>query len=155
MRLKLRLRRGLSFAELLVTMAIIGLLARIAVPRYGEMKRRAIAASIMGDVHAIRIAAFTYYTERGAFPPDAASGQLPVQLVDNLPSGFTFDRTDYEYDWHVWSATHGAGNPEMHVGITIFVNDPRLTAQLVLTAGSGYIPVVTPNQVTFLVANAS
>ena len=148
----MRLRRAFSIIELLTTMTIIGLLARIAIPRYGEMKRRAIAASIMGDVHAIRIAAFTYYTEHGAFPPDAASGQLPPQLVDDLPTGFSFDRTDYDYDWHIWNATNGSGNTETYVGITVIVTDPRLSAQLVLTAGAGYIPIVTPTQVTFLVA---
>ena len=141
--------------ELLITMAFIGLLTRIAVPRYGEMKRRAIAASIMGDVHAIRIAAFTHYTEHGAFPPDAGLGQLPSQLIDNLPTGFSFDRIDYDYDWEVWTTTNSSGNSETLVGITVVVTDSRLAAQLVKTAGPGYIPVVTPTQVTFLVSSAS
>ena len=151
----MRTRRAFSIIELLITMAFIGLLARIAVPRYGEMKRRAVAASIMGDVHAIRIAAFTHYTEHGAFPPDAGQGQLPAQLVDNLPLGFTFDRPDYDYDWHVWTATNSSGNPESLVGITVIVTDPRLAAQLVKSAGAGFIPIVTPTQVTFLVSSAS
>jgi hypothetical protein len=141
--------------ELLITMAFIGLLARIAIPRYGEMKRRAIAASIMGDVHAIRIAAFTHYTEHGAFPPDAGLAQLPTQLIENLPTGFSFDRIDYDYDWEVWTTTNGAGNTETLVGITVVVTDSRLAAQLVKTAGPGFIPVVTPTQVTFLVSSAS
>ena len=151
----MRRRRAFSIVELLITMALIGLLARIAVPRYGEMKRRAIAASIMGDVHAIRIAAFTHYTEHGAFPPDAGLGQLPSQLIDNLPAGFSFDRIDYDYDWELWSTTNGSGNTETLVGITVLVTDSRLAAQLVKTAGPGYIPVVTPTQVTFLVSSAS
>jgi prepilin-type N-terminal cleavage/methylation domain-containing protein len=150
----MRLRRAFSLAELLVTLTLIGLLARIAVPRYGDMKRRDTAAAIMGDVHAIRIAAFTYYTEKAAFPPDVATGRLPPQLVDNLPTGFTFDRPDFDYDWHVWSVTSSSGNAETLVGITVYVSDPRLSAQLVLSAGSGYIPVVTPTQVTFLVSRA-
>lgn len=138
-----------------MTMAVIGLLARLGVPRYREMKLRATAAAIMGDVHAIRIAAFTHYTEQGTFPPDAAAGQLPPQLVDNLPFGFTFTHTDFNYDWHVWTATNGSGNTETLVGITVLVSDPRLAARLVIGAGAGYIPVVTPTQVTFLVSSAS
>jgi prepilin-type N-terminal cleavage/methylation domain-containing protein len=151
----MRLRRGFSLVELLITMAFIGLLARIAVPRYGELKRRAIAASILGDVHAIRIAAFTHYTEHGAFPPDAGLAQLPPQLIDNLPTGFSFDRVDYDYDWEVWTSTNASGNPETLVGITVLVTDSRLAAQLVKTAGPGYIPIVTATQVTFLVSSAS
>jgi prepilin-type N-terminal cleavage/methylation domain-containing protein len=151
----MRRRRGFSLVELLITMAFIGLLARIAVPRYGEMKRRAIAASILGDVHAIRISAFTYYTEHGAFPPDAGLGMLPAQLIENLPTGFSFDRIDYDYDWEVWSSTNGSGNTETLVGITVSVTDSRLAAQLVKTAGPGYIPIVTPTQVTFLVSSST
>lgn len=150
----MRSRRGFSFVELLVTMIFIGLLASIAVPRYSEMKLRATAASIIGDVHAIRVAAFTHYTEHGIFPPDAASGTPPAQLVANLPNGFSFDRTDYDYDWHVWSVTNG-GNAETLVGITVSVADARLIPRLVLAAGAGYIPIVTPTQITFLVSRAS
>jgi hypothetical protein len=138
-----------------MTMALIGLLARIGIPRYREMKLRATAAAIMGDVHAIRIAAFTHYTEKGAFPPDAGAGTLPPQLVDDLPLGFTFDHTDFDYDWHVWTSTNGSGNTETLVGVSVLVTDPRLAARLVLVAGAGYLPIVTPTQVTFLVANAS
>jgi prepilin-type N-terminal cleavage/methylation domain-containing protein len=150
----MRMRRAFSIIELLLTMAIIGILARFAVPRYSDMKRRAIAASILGDVHAIRIAAFTHYTEHGTFPPDAGVGQLPAQLVDNLPTGFSFNRVDYDYDWHVWTTTNGA-NTETLVGITVIVTDSRIAAQLVLTAGQGLIPIVTPTQVTFLVSSSS
>jgi prepilin-type N-terminal cleavage/methylation domain-containing protein len=138
----MRLRRGFSLMELLITMAFIGLLARIAVPRYSEMKRRAVAASILGDVHTIRIA-------------DAGLGQLPPQLIDNLPTGFSFNRVDYDYDWEVWTSTNASGNSETLVGISVLVTDSRLAAQLVKTAGPGYIPVVTPTQVTFLVSSSS
>ena len=151
----MRIRRAFSSAELLLTMMLIGLLARIAVPRYHEMKLRATAAAIVGDVHAIRVAAFTHYTEKGSFPPDAATGALPAELVGNLPAGFTFDRPDFDYDWHVWSTTDGAGNAETLVGITVLVSDPRLATRLVLSAGAGYIPIVTPSQVTFLVSSTS
>jgi prepilin-type N-terminal cleavage/methylation domain-containing protein len=143
-------RKGFSFIELLVTMLIIGLLASIAIPKYHDMKRRATAASIIGDVHAIRIAAFSHYTENGVFPTDAGSGQLPPELVDNLPSGFTFDRPDYDFDWDVW-----AQGSESLVGITVNVTDTRLAAQLVKSAGPGYLAVVTATAVTFLVSSSS
>ena len=151
----MRIRRAFSFTELLLTMMLIGLLARIAIPRYHEMKLRATAAAIVGDVHAIRVAAFTHYTEEGSFPPDAATGALPAELVSNFPAGFSLDRPDFDYDWHVWSTTNAAGDTETLVGITVLVSDARLATRLVIAAGAGYIPVVTPSQVTFLVSSSS
>ena len=150
----MRMRRAFSIIELLLTMAIIGLLARIAIPRYGEMKRRAIASAIMSDVHTIRLASFTHYTEHGAFPSDAGAGQVPTELVDGLPLGFSFHRPDYDYDFDIWSISSGSGS-ETLVGITVIVSDPRLAAQLVKMAGAGFIPIVTATQVTFLVSSAS
>jgi len=150
-----KVRRAFSIIELLMTMTIIGLLARIGVPRYSDMKRRAIASSILGDVHTIRLASFTHYTEHGAFPSDAATGQVPVQLVDGLPLGFSFNKPDWDYDYDIWTMTNGSGNSETLIGVTVIVSDPRLAAQLVKMAGAGYIPIVTPTSVTFLVSSAS
>lgn len=153
----MRLRKGFTIVELLVTMTIIGLLTQIAVPRYSDMKRRATAAAILGDVHAVRIAAFTHYTEAGSFPPNAAAGRVPPLLVPYLPSGFTFRRADFTYDWHVWNVTTGRGASRVRerlVGITVVVQDPKLAAQLVKAAGAGFIPIVTATQVTFLVSAA-
>lgn len=153
----MRARKAFTIVELLVTMTIIGLLTQIAVPRYSDMKRRATAAAIMGDVHAIRIAAFTHYTESGNFPPNAAAGRVPPLLVPYLPRGFNFRRADYTYDWHVWSVTSGRGasrRRETLVGVTVVVKDPKLAAQLVKAAGAGFIPIVTTTQVTFLVSSA-
>lgn len=136
-------------------MAMIGLLARIAIPRYGEMKRRALAAAIMGDVHTIRLASFSHYTEHGAFPSDAGAGVVPPELVVGLPLGFSFTRPNYDYDFDIWTMTNGSGNTETLVGITVIVIDTRITAQLVKMAGAGFIPIVTPTTVTFLVSSAS
>jgi type II secretory pathway pseudopilin PulG len=146
-------RRAFALVELLITMTLIGLLVRLAIPRYSDMKRRATAAAIMGDIHAIRIAAFTNYTETGSFPVDAANGELPSQLISNLPAGFSFDRTDFDYSWRAWTAVNASGSTEALVGVTVRVNDPRLATRLVLGAGSGYLPLVTPNSVTFLLNN--
>jgi hypothetical protein len=148
----MRTRRAVAFIELLLATMQVGLLARIVLPRYHEMKLRQTAAAIVGDVHAIRVAAFTHYTEKGYFPPDAKSRQLPAELVKNFPAGFSFERPEFNYAWDVWSRTTAGDDRETLVGITVLVSDSRLATRLVLAAGAGYIPIVTPTQVTFLVS---
>lgn len=155
----MRLRRsGYSFIELMVVMAFIGLLTRLAIPRYSDMKRRALAASIIGDVHAVRVALFTRYAEIQAFPPDAGPGTIPADLVDYLPKGFQFTHPDYQYDYEVWQLAGGTpGDPQQEtmIGVAVTVNDVRLANQLVFTASKGYGPFQSGNKVTFFVTGFS
>jgi type II secretory pathway pseudopilin PulG len=153
----MRLRRGYSFFELLVVLTFIGLIARIAVPRFGDMKRRAIAAKIIGDVHAIRVATLTYYTEKTSWPAEVGPGIVPSEIVPHLPRNFTFVQPDYMYDYEDWSLSAGLpGNPELSsmIGVSVTTTDPNLALQLVKTAGRGFAPFSSGNRVTFFLAGA-
>ncbi len=153
-----RRRQGYSFVELLVVMIFIGLLVRLAIPRYGDMKRRAIAAAIIGDVHAIRVALFTGYATTQAWPGETGPGVVPTEIVDNLPGNFTFIHPDYVYDYELWPLTSGTpSDPQQTtmVGVSVTVNDSRLADQLVLTASKGYGPFRTGNKVTFFITGFS
>ena len=153
-----RTRRGFSIIELLVVMTIIGLLARIAVPHYTDMKRRAIAASIMGDMQTIRMATYTFYTERSTWPPDYGPGIVPAELRDLLPKDFPFTHPDFEYDYERWDLTGGTPqNPQQEsiVALSVTCGDPLLAAQILKLAGKGYVPFASGNKVTFFLAGVS
>jgi len=153
-----RRRLGYSLIELLVVLAFIGLLARMAVPRYSDMKRRATAAAIIGDVHAIRLALFTRFAETQNWPPESGPGVVPPDLVSYMPGQFTFTRPDYEYDYEVWSLSSGTpGDPQQDtmIGVAVTVNDMKLVQQLLITASRGYGPFVAGNKVTFFVTGFS
>jgi prepilin-type N-terminal cleavage/methylation domain-containing protein len=71
----MRNRRGFSIPELLVVMTIMGILVRLGFPRYSELRRQAEARAIIGDVQAVRVAAYNYNTtERQSWPAEAAAG---------------------------------------------------------------------------------
>lgn len=153
-----RRRRGFSFIELLIVLIFIGLLARLAVPRFGDMKKRAIAAAIVGDVHSIRLAAFSYYTEKNGWPPETGAGTTPAGLVEYMPSGFSFSRPDYTYDYEVWSLAAGTpGNPQQEsmVGVAVIINDPALVQRVIKLASRGYGPFASGNRVTFFITGFS
>lgn len=141
-----RRRRGVTFVELMVVLAFIGLLARLAVPRYGDMKRRAQAASIVGDMHTLRVASFAFYTENRTWPGDASAGVVPAELVTYLPDQFSFTRPDWTYDFERWTLSDG----DEVVGVTVTTNDHNLVNAVVNIAGRGYGPFVNGNKVTFL-----
>jgi type II secretory pathway pseudopilin PulG len=138
-------------------MALIGILASMAIPRYSDMKRRAIAASIVGDVHAIRVAAFSYYTEKSQFPPDAGPGVVPPELITYLPRDFQFALPDYTYDYESWSVSGGLPGSQATtiIAVSITTQDPLLAEFVLKLAGRGYVPFASGNKVTFFVTGVA
>ena len=142
----MRRRDGFTIVELLTVMALIGILVGMAVPRYAGMKKRAVAAKIFADVHAIRVGTMTYYTETGKFPADAPAGQIPPEIVNYLPNGFTFVHDDYIYDWQVWSSS----SAKELLGVRVSSGDGKLIQHLYKAGGAGFIPIASAGTVTFL-----
>lgn len=153
----MKARRGFSIPELLVVLTIMGVLVRIGMPRYGELRRQAAARAIIGDVQAVRVAAFNYNTEHQGWPSNAAQGQVPAELVPLLPAGFLFERPTYTMDWEVWSgagstASTGLSANTSTVGVTIDSPDALLVNALRAAANAGMPYIVSGSQTTFLLA---
>ncbi|HEX7124077.1 MAG TPA: prepilin-type N-terminal cleavage/methylation domain-containing protein [Gemmatimonadaceae bacterium] len=65
-----RKRTGFTFIELLVAMALLGLLSAIAVPRYRGFKERSYAAAMKSDLGHLRIALEEYWAENQRYTTD-------------------------------------------------------------------------------------
>ena len=73
---------GFTLMELLIVVFIVGILARVALPQFGKMTRRARAAEGSNLVGATLTAEWVYYQEQGVYT--ATIGDL---LVDLPPEG--------------------------------------------------------------------
>ena len=62
-------RRGFTFVELMVVMAIIALLLTIALPRYFDGLQRSKEAILQEDLATMRDAIGHYYADKGNYPP--------------------------------------------------------------------------------------
>ena len=86
----IRGRKGFTFIELLIVCAVIGILAGLAVLKYMDLRYRALSAQVVGDLEAIRLAAYTGYYETGSWAAETGPGLMPAQLVPWLPASRAF-----------------------------------------------------------------
>jgi len=85
-----RVTAAFTLIELLIVVAIIGILAAIAVPNFLNAQIRAKVARVKGDFQAVATAIESYFIDYGDYPlNDGKNNVLPVELttpVAYLPS---------------------------------------------------------------------
>lgn len=86
----LRSKKGFTLVELMIVVAIIGILAGIAIPRYMNFIRRSREGATKGNLGAVRSALNIYYSDlEGIFPVDITVspfiGTAANQYLDTLP----------------------------------------------------------------------
>ncbi len=147
-------RAGYTFIEILMVMIIVGLLVKIAYPRYHELKRQAIAGKAAADYHAIKLGSYAFHTEFQTWPAEVGAGVVPAELVDDLPDGFRFDRGEYSLDWQNWQLPNGLPQfpgQNMLMALTITTPDTQLANTIRIKLGSRTLHFVSGNSTTFAI----
>lgn len=86
--------KGFTLIELMIVVAIIGILSAIAVPKFADLIRKSNEGSTKGNLGALRSALSIYYGEmEGWFPVPTASGAQTV--AGSLGAILTMDNGKY------------------------------------------------------------
>jgi type IV pilus assembly protein PilA len=111
--------KGFSLIELLIVVAIIGIIAAIAIPNLLKSRQAANEASAIGSVRTIGTAQATYQSTRGLgrnFAPDMAAlladNAIDTVLAAGSKSGFEFLMNGYVAAPGVNSGFDANANPE-------------------------------------------
>lgn len=137
-----RRRGGFTLVELLMVMAIVGILAGLAVPNLQTMILRARAAEVAGDLEVVRIAALNYNAEYLSWPPEASDGDVPPELTEFLPDNFDFSADGYSLDFENWSLPGGLpGEPNTTtlIGVSVTTEEAELGNALIELLGAAIV----------------
>lgn len=146
--------RGFTLIELIMTMSIVAMLSSIAVPKFRDVRRRALATQIMGDFDVLRHASLSFYVDSGYFPDPVGQGQAPPGLVKYLPNQFALVKPLWTMNYESWAAGDAAAFEASGtvVGITVTTPSAELGRTAMSLIGNAPAFVQGTNSYTFLIA---
>ncbi|MBN2326555.1 MAG: prepilin-type N-terminal cleavage/methylation domain-containing protein, partial [Candidatus Omnitrophica bacterium] len=90
-------KKGFSLIELLVVVAIIGILSVILVPNVQEQLRRAKVAKTKALIGSLEVTIETYKNDFGKYPPSYDPQTLYLSLVEYAKTSYEPDSDEYRY----------------------------------------------------------
>jgi type II secretion system protein G len=80
-------QRGFTLVELMIVVAIIGILSSISVPLYANMHARARVAKAQADIRGLATAVTVYTAHTGALPASLSVLTAVATSPQNIPAG--------------------------------------------------------------------
>lgn len=105
LRYAVAVRRGFTMTELLVTVALVGVLAAIGITSWRESQARTLRAEVPANVEAIRVSQLAYFAAWDTFVSEGAwyPSDLALDGTDRLPQPWAEVGSNGTFDDLGWS----------------------------------------------------
>ena len=126
-------RRGFTIIELMTVVALIAILASLALLKYQDLRRAAVASKVASELNAVKLAGYNYWADHQAWPADGVAGVVPGALLPHLPTGFQFANAGWRYtlEWDNFGQVGGSGGSGAYlIGVSVATTDPKLMRKL-------------------------
>lgn len=91
--MKAQLQKGFTLIELMIVVAIIGILAAVAIPAYSDYTARAKVTEAVGALAAAKTSVAEFYVSQGVMPADATEAGINTGTLGNYVTSVAYTKT--------------------------------------------------------------
>lgn len=147
-------QRGMTLVELLIVVAIVGILANLALPALEHALWRARAAAVIADFHRFEEAVVEYMSDHAEYPRNGSVARPDSEFVPYLPAGFTWGRPHPwvpAYVWENWEKTGHGRRLDIGYGFSV-KHPPDQLVRAIQQTYNGRFEATVYNKWTFVMA---
>jgi len=91
--MKAQTQKGFTLIELMIVVAIIGILAAVAIPAYTDYTARAKVTEAVGALAAAKTSVSEYYISQGSMPADATEAGINIGALGDYVASVAYTKT--------------------------------------------------------------